>query len=311
MFKGDRNFAVGLFVSVAIVSFVVFVLWLTGREGKEEVTRYTLMFDRDVSGLAVGSQVKYMGMNVGSVVHMDLDKSHGVRVQVDIEILATTPVDSGTYASLASQALTGVAVVNLASESGQHSPLPAPPRGEYPQIPVREVGFAAVMSSAPELVNKLDILLTRAGELLNEDNQASIAQTLKNLESLGDSLAGSGDSLAALPGELNQTLLEIRAGVHELRSVVDTLRPGLGETLTNFEQSSENLANLTHRVDALLQRHEQDMARFMEQGLGETPALLSETRSTLRDLEKLLSDLQDDPAQLIHRTPTEALEIDP
>ena len=78
MFKGDRNFAVGLFVSVAIAVFVLFVIWLTGRSGAEEMTRYTLMFDRDVSGLAVGGPVKYMGMNIGSVVHMDLDTAEAI-----------------------------------------------------------------------------------------------------------------------------------------------------------------------------------------------------------------------------------------
>ena len=70
MFKGDRNFAVGLFVSIAIATFVAFVIWLTGRSGVEEMSRYTLMFDRDVSGLAVGGPVKYMGMTVGSVIHI-------------------------------------------------------------------------------------------------------------------------------------------------------------------------------------------------------------------------------------------------
>ena len=74
MFKGDRNFAVGLFVSIAIASFIFFVIWLTGRTGEQELTRYTLLFHKDVSGLSVGGPVKYMGMNVGSVVLMDLER---------------------------------------------------------------------------------------------------------------------------------------------------------------------------------------------------------------------------------------------
>ena len=143
MFKGDRNFTVGLFVSIAIAALVVFIIWLTGRSGQEEMSRYTLLFNRDVSGLAVGGPVKYMGMNIGSVVHMDLDKSEGVRIRVDIEILTSTPVNQGTYASLAIQGITGVAVVNLASEAGDFPALPDPPRGRHPEIPVRDVGFAA------------------------------------------------------------------------------------------------------------------------------------------------------------------------
>lgn len=311
MFKGDRNFAVGLFVSIAIAVFVVFVLWLTGRDGEEAMTRYTLLFDRDVSGLVVGGQVKYMGMNVGSVVHMDLEKSRGVRVQVDIEILETTPVDSGTYASLASQALTGVAVVNLASEPGEHEPLPAPPRGEYPRIPVREVGFAAVMSSAPEIVAKLDVLLTRAGEMLNEENQAAVGSTLQNVDRLTAALAGGEESLAALPEDLRLTLAEVRAAVTELQGTVADLRPGMDEVMANLNRSAENLASLSERVDSLVRRHEADMSHFLEDGLGEAPALVAETRQALRELDKLLTDLRNDPSQLIHRPPSENLEIEP
>jgi phospholipid/cholesterol/gamma-HCH transport system substrate-binding protein len=311
MFKGDRNFSVGLFVSIAIATFVVFVIWLTGRGGSEEMERYSLKFDRDVSGLAVGGPVKYMGMNVGSVIHMDLETRRGVRVRVDIEILASTPVNKGTYASLALQGITGVAVVNLASDPGDHEPLPEPPRGEFPEIPVKDVGFAALLSNAPEIMAKLDHLLTEAGDLLGDDNRGKFGSALQNVEQLTASLAGSGDTLAALPQDLSNTLTDIQATVGELRALVGQVQPELAATMANLNRSSENLVSLTGRVDDMLRRHEGDVESFMQEGLGEAPALLRESRAALRDLEKLMAELQDDPSQLIHRPPADALEMDP
>jgi len=311
MFKGDRNFSVGLFVTIAIAAFVAFVIWLTGRSGAEEMSRYSLKFSRDVSGLAVGGPVKYMGMNVGSVIRMDLETGHGVRVRVDIEILSSTPVNQGTYASLALQGITGVAVVNLASEAGEHAPLPAAAHGHYPEIPVRDVGFAAVLSSAPEIMAKLDHLLTQAGELLGETNRGTVASTLENIESLTDSLAENREALAALPGDLSATLADIRATVNDLRSMIGEVQPDLSATLANINRSSENLASLTERFDGMLRENESDVERFMQEGLGEAPALLRESRAALRDLEKLVAELKHDPSQLIHRPPSEALEMDP
>ena len=311
MFKGDRNFAVGLFVSIAIAAFVAFVIWLTGRSGVEEMTRYTLLFDRDVSGLAVGGPVKYMGMTIGSVVHMDLDDRQGIRVRVDIEILENTPVDKGTYASLALQGITGVAVVNLASEAGQYEPLDKPPRGEYPRIPVRQVGFAAILSSAPEIMTKLDIALSHAGSLLGEANQERIANSLQNLEEVTGALADNRGTLAGLPADLSATLGDIQATVGQLQEVIGELRPNLTSTLANLERSSANLESLTDRFDQMMARHEDDLGRFFEEGLGEAPELMRETRQTLRDLEKLAAELRDDPSQLIHRPPADSLEIDP
>jgi len=311
MFKGDRNFSVGLFVTAAIASFLLFVLWLTGRSGDQEMARYSLKFDRDVSGLAVGGPVKYMGMNIGSVIHMDLEQNKGVRVRVDIEILATTPVNRGTYASLALQGITGVAVVNLPSESGEHEPLPPGPRGQYPEIPVRDVGFAAVLSSAPEIMAKLDTLLTRAGELLGEDNRNRVSGALANVEQLTSSLAGSREALAALPQDLSTTLTEIQATVVDLRALVGVVQPGLSETIANINRSSANLASLTERFDSLLRDNENAMEHFLQDGLGEAPALLRQSRAALRDLEKLVAELQQDPSLLIHRPPADTLEIDP
>lgn len=317
MFKGDRNFSVGLFVSVAIVVLLAFVLWLTGRGGNEEMSRYTLLFHRDVSGLAVGGPVKYMGMNVGSVIHMDLDstdgkdENRGIRIRVDIEILTSTPVDQGTYASIALQGITGVAVVNLASEPGDFEPLPEPRRGRYPVIPVRDVGFAALLSSAPEIMAKLDRLLTYAGDLLGEDNQATIGNSLRNVEQLTQSLAQNRDALAALPDEVSRTLAEIRATVGTLHETIGQAQPDLSQALANVNQSSQNLSSLTGRLDALLEQHEADMSRFMEEGLAEAPALMGDTRAALRELDKLLAELKDDPSQLVHRPPAGTLEMDP
>ncbi len=309
MFKGDRNFAVGLFVSIAIAAFVAFVIWLTGRTGVEEMSRYSLLFDRDISGLAVGGPVKYMGMNIGSVVQMNLERNESIQVRVDIEILESTPVDSGTFASLALQGITGVAVVNLGSEPGKHPPLNVLPGREYPLIPVRVVGFSAIMSSMPKIMSKLDHLLTQAGEMLGEENRATISGALEDVESLTSALAENRETIAAIPGDLRVTLADIQSTVGQLQDLITQMSPDLSSTMANVRQSSENLVSLTGRIDTLLSEHKNDMDEFIAEGLGEAPALMTETRHALRDLEKLVAELKDDPSQLIHRPSTDAVEI--
>ncbi len=341
MFKGDKNFLVGLFVSIAIAVLVAFVVWLTGRTGNQEMERYSLMFQKDVSGLAVGGPVKYMGMNIGKVVRMDLVREETsreetirkatsceetipedtvreetireetIKVQVDIEILASTPVDCGTWASLALQGITGVAVVNLATEPGEHRELEAPPGKEFPVIPVRVVGFSALMSSAPEIMAKLNRLLSHAEQILGEDNQATISSTLNHIDTLTGSLAKEHETIAAIPANLNQTITDIRITVTQLRETIGELKPNIGATAENLKVTSGNLVSLTDRMDTLLREHEDDLGRFMEDGLGEAPALMAETRTTLRDLEKLVQELQDDPSQLIYRAADSSLEIEP
>ena len=82
-------------------------------------------------------------------------------------------------------------------------------------------------------------------------------------------------------------------------------------TLANLQRSSANLESLTGRFDRIMTEHEGNVGRFLDEGLGEAPELMRETRQTLRDLEKLAAELRDHPSQLIHRPPADALEIDP
>jgi len=311
MFKGDRNFAVGLFVSVAIAAFVLFVIWLTGRSGTEEMKRYSLMFHKDISGLSVGGPVKYMGMNIGSVVDMKLEQKNGIRIRVDIEILESTPIDHGTWASLALQGITGVAVVNLATDPGDHAPLETEEGEPYPIIPVRITGFSALLADAPEIMGKLDNVLTLAGELLGEQNQASISGTLDNIEELTESLSEQRKTIAEIPANLNQTITEIQNTVTQLQDTIGELRPGLNSTIENANKTAENLGRLTERLDVLISEHEEDLGQFMEEGLGSVPDLMNEAQSALRDLEKLVQELQDDPSQLIYRQADNSVEIDP
>ena len=161
-----------------------------------------------------------------------------------------------------------------------------------------------MLSSAPEIMAKLDSLLTRAGELLGEDNRKQVSDALQNVEQLTSALAGSSETLAALPRD-------IQATVGDLRGMLVQAQPDLTAALANINRSSENLASLTARIDEMLQQNQSDLGRFVQEGLGEAPALLRESRAALRDLEKLVAELQRDPSQLIHRAPSDALEMDP
>ena len=313
-----------MFVSVAMASLIFFVVWLTGRTGNEELTRYSLMFDKDVSGLSIGGPVKFMGMSIGSVVQMKLveddkvtrDEETGeeqkrIKIRVDINVLASTPVDNGTFASLALQGITGVAVVNLETKPGKHPKLETLGNQEYPVIPVRIVGFSALMSSAPEIVSKLNKLLTKAGKILGEENQSAIAGTLENIENLTTSLAAERETIAAIPANLNQTISEVKVVVGQLQDMISQIRPDISSTMENVNQSSQNLASLTGRLDTMLRNHEDDLGQFMEEGLAEVPALMIEARKTMRDLEKLVQELQHDPSQLIYRQADNSVEIEP
>ena len=311
MFKGDRNLAVGLFISTALIGLLVFAIWLAGTTGNAETRRYSILFERDVSGLAVGGQVYYLGVAVGSVTKLTLIPGNPIRVRVDITVLADTPVDSGSYASLMAQGITGVTVINISGEPGEHSPLPTPEGSDYPLIPVRETGLSALLSQAPTTMAKINLALDQLNELLGEDNRQQVAATLQHAEQLLAALAAERGDLARLPQELTSLVVDMRATVTEVSALLGSLGPGLDQTLEGVHTVSANLAQLTQRLDALLADNRTGIEHFIDNGLGQAPELIFDLRGTLRELQKLLHQLQEDPSQLIHRPPNDALEVKP
>jgi phospholipid/cholesterol/gamma-HCH transport system substrate-binding protein len=311
MFKGNRNLVVGIFVSVAIAAFISFVLWLTGRSGNVEMSRYSVVFASDVSGLAIGGPVKYMGVNIGSVLQMEIIRRDGVSIRVDIEILKDTPVDQGTYASLALQGITGVAVINLGSDEGRHDYLAPTPGFEYPVIPVRTVGFGALMEGAPIIMARLDELLINANEILGETNRKAIEQSMQNVEALTTALAENKEVIAALPGTINDTLTDIQGVAGQLKILIAEAQPGINATIDNLNSSAENLSSLTDQLDNWMLENQANLERFVKEGLGEAPELISNARQALRQMDKLMAELQDDPSILIYRPQEDALEIEP
>jgi ABC-type transporter Mla subunit MlaD len=83
--------------------------------------------------------------------------------------------------------------------------------------------------------------------------------------------------------------------------MVIELKPGLTSSLDNLDQASSHLAKITERLDVWTTGNDKQMNAFMGDGLGQVPALLEDARATLREVEKLISDLREDPSVLIYK----------
>ena len=309
--RNNSYFIVGIFVIAGIAALITLSLIFAGGRSAEPSIRYTMLFERDISGLTLGAPVRYLGVGVGQVVDMSLTTNDGTKVRVDLEVLRSTPVTAATYGSLAFQGVTGVAFISLAADAENRTGDPISEAFEYPIIPTRDVGLAALLSDGPEISRRVMQLLDRASQLLDEENQSSISRSLANIEKLTDLLAGRDDTIAALPEQLHTVLGQIESTLAALKLTLDQAKPDLLATITTLNQTSTNLASISARLDSWLTNHDRDMNYFISGGLAQTPALIADTRNTMRELEKLLADLRENPSQLVYRLADEPVVVDP
>lgn len=302
---------VGLFVIVSSLALVVLALWTVGGTRGEPVTNYTLIFDRDISGLALGSPVRYLGVDVGQVESLYLSVEARPHVQVDIRVASSTPIDAGTFAGLAYQGVTGVAFISLASDPGKHGPLPLATGRVHPVIPTRDVGLAALLTRGPKIVDQVDELLGRVAALLDEDNRISLSRTLDNFNQLSTALADRRADIAALPARIDETLVGVGQSTEQLRLLLESARPDVLSAISQLNETAEHLASLTGRIDDWLEGNDMAIQNFISNGLGETPVLMENTQRTLREFEKLVAELRENPSRIIYRPRQEPVVIAP
>ena len=302
---------VGIFVTSGVVLLVALSLMFAGGSSTEPSERYTVFFHRDISGLTLGAPVRYLGVGVGQVVDMRLMTNTGSSVRVDLEVLQSTPINSATYASLAFQGVTGIAFISLAADDVEQPMALDAGDFEYPIIPARDVGLAALLSDGPEITHKITLLLDRANRILDDKNQAAISRSLANIENLSGSLADQENTIAALPEQLHKILEQVEKSISQLQSTLDQVEPDLLDTMVMINKTSTNLANISARMDGWVAGHDRDVDQFISGGLAQVPALITDTKNTIRELEKLLAELRNNPSQLVYKPQTEPVVVEP
>jgi len=162
----------GLFIIGFAIAAAIFAVWL-GSPGRHDDVIYRIHFPESVSGLTAGDQVKYRGVDVGTVKSLIIDPDNSRLVRVEVRLRKDTPVKTDTRASLALKGLTGAVFIELnGGDPAAQTLLAVTPPGKLPEIPSEKTGLKAMLDDLPKLVEKFGALedqvkkvVTNAGAL--------------------------------------------------------------------------------------------------------------------------------------------------
>ena len=147
--------------------------------------------------------------------------------------------------------------------------------------------------------------LDQVNEILGEGNREQISTLLKDLATISGSLASQDQAIREIPVQLNRALEQLQMGLQEVRAIAAELKPGLGSTVSNLDQASQDFALIAARMESWAAGNDSEMNAFMSDGLGQVPVLMTDARRVLRELEKLVKELKEDPSRIIYK-PNEA-----
>jgi len=301
--------AVGAFILLVIAMGIGFVLWYTDAHDSHDFETYEIYFAGSVSGLEKGGPVRYLGVDVGRVQRIDIDRDNPGRVVVVVDIDRATPISSATRASMGLQGVTGLLYINLKEVPDVNKTADLKQGKRYPIIESVASDFDAFLASVPELMSKANSILERVGRVLSDDNLSALAGTLASLKETSAGLPQTSRNVEKLIAEMQATVVEIHGAAESLRGITTDARPELRAAVEKIGKVADNLADVSERMDRFAAESEVQLGHFANTGLFEVERLVRETRSAAREFRDLSQSLQETPSQILYEPPVSGIEI--
>ncbi|MBV8685956.1 MAG: MCE family protein [Alphaproteobacteria bacterium] len=297
----SNQILVGSVVLAMLVAILGFIIWLSQASGDQD-KRYDILFNQAVDGLAKGSAVTFSGVPVGQVESINLQPNTPEFVRVRITVGNGTPILVGTTATIKGVGFTGVSQIQLdppAKAPGrprvvreiacpEQNPQSRCPYG-VPIIPTKPGGFAALLNSAPELIENVTKLTERLTELLSDRNQNSIAAILDNVQTISKNLAERSDEIAATMADARIAIRQAGDATERFGRLADTtndtlgrdVRPLIGDLRRTVRSAQTSMDNL----DKLLGEARPGVQTFSTRTLPEVGQLVRDLRATSQSLK--------------------------
>lgn len=154
-------FKIGIFVSTFFVLLVFAIFWL-GKYGLEDkkYDEYSIFFSESISGLNIGSSIKFMGFEVGTVKTIKINPTNSEEIQIDIQIQKGTPIKEDNYAILGNLGITGLKYIELKGGSNNSNLLSENENG-IKVIKSRTSALTTFVDSTEDITKEIMILLSQ------------------------------------------------------------------------------------------------------------------------------------------------------
>ena len=309
MERNANYVAVGAFMLLLIAMGVGFLLWYSKAADSRNYVTYEINFGGSVSGLDPGSVVRYLGVDVGRVRSLSLDRARPSEVKVIVEIDDTAPISSATRASLNMQGVTGLLFINL-KQMQNGDPTAALKKGDvYPMIESSNSDFDVLLASLPEVVARASTLIDHVDQIFSDKNVAAVSQTLENMRAATATLPKTAARISEVVDRLQVTLDEVGGAAAEIRGITQDSRPEIKQALQRLNAAADNLSTATAHVNKFLADSETQVGHLTEQGFFELERLLRDTRSAANEFRDLSRSLKQQPSQLLYEKPNAGMEI--
>lgn len=280
--------AAGAFVLVVTALLALLAIWLTRDNTQRDL--YDMSTSETVSGLQPQAAVRFRGVPVGKVEVIGFDSKVKGNVLIRVSIDRSAPITKSTFATVASQGVTGLGFIQL-DDDGKSAERLAVNDDDPPRIPLKPGGLDKLLKQSEVIFNQVEQASTQLNKLLSDENQKAVTSAVTQLGEAAGSInrvaKGLEPTVATLPAlsrEASTTLLSVRKATDEVTVTASRLNEKGGP----LDKLAEGGAALASGVET-----------FSAGTLPKLGEVAEETARAMRQMRRTVSAVDDNPQSLI------------
>ncbi len=278
----------GAFAVLVTALLALLAIWLTRDSSQRDL--YEMSTGETVSGLQPQAAVRFRGVPVGKVERIGFDAKVKGNVLIRISVDRGAPVTKSTFATVASQGVTGLGFIQLDDDDSSAERL-QPNNEDPPRIPLKPGSFDKLIKQSAAIFDQAEQATARLNQLLSDENQKAVTTAVTQL---GEAAV----SLNRVAKGLEPTVATLPALSRDSSATMKALKTASDEVVTAARRLNEKggpLDRLGEGGTALAAGIETFSAATLPK-LGE---VADETARTMRQLRRTVGAVDDNPQALI------------
>ena len=298
--KVSQEVKVGLLAVVSLMMLYFGFRFLKGSDFFSSTHKYKVIYD-NIDGLVASNPVRINGLTVGQVKSIEILQNQQNKLLVTVELKKDIVVTQGSRAVLADDGLLGGKLIRLGINYGKPEL-----EDDGMLVAAKESGLSALIREKTlPVLNNVDSLTYQLNRVVAQFDQTGIVlnQTLRSANAavgaLGLTVAENRAGLQATLANVNKlsaSLIETEKQLKPILAKADTFADSLQglqlkQTLKSVNKTVDNLQHILADVSN---------GRGSLGKLTSDEALYTNVNKTTASLEKLLTDLRENPKRYVH-----------
>jgi len=237
----SQKLKTGLFVVVGLLLLVVGIFLIGAKQNLFSSTFHLYGTFRNAGGLVAGNNVRFGGVNVGTVKGVHIQNDTTVRVDMIIQADKREFIKADAVASISSDGLMGDQLLVISPGSPTSKPL-----GDGDRIRTQEpTDYGAIIAQFTRVANNAEVITGALASMSTQlqSGQGSIGRLMYS-DALARGLEGTMQNAQSVTGSLQAIGAQIKSGQGSLGSLVYTnrLADDLDATVNTINQAAYNFS---------------------------------------------------------------------